>query len=90
MDLRTYYDSLPAGGRASLAADIEISPAYLYQLAVGIRPIPAARCRAIQAATNGAVTVHELRPDIFGPALSMALKTRTYLAHTAGNRQRGW
>ncbi len=24
------------------------------------------------------------------PRLSMALKTRTYLAHTAGNRQRGW
>lgn len=30
-------------------------------------PIPAERCRAIEAATSGQVTVHELRPDIFGP-----------------------
>lgn len=30
--------------------------------------VPAERCRAIEQATNGAVTVHDLRPDIFGPA----------------------
>lgn len=30
--------------------------------------VPAERCRAIEAATDGAVTVHDLRPDIFGPA----------------------
>ncbi|MBK1699765.1 transcriptional regulator [Thiococcus pfennigii] len=29
--------------------------------------IPAERCRAVEEATGGAVTVHDLRPDIFGP-----------------------
>lgn len=28
---------------------------------------PANRCRAIEAATGGQLTVHELRPDVFGP-----------------------
>jgi len=30
--------------------------------------VPAERCRAIERATNGEVTAHDLRPDIFGPA----------------------
>jgi len=30
--------------------------------------IPVSRCRIIEAATKGAVTVHDLRPDVFGPA----------------------
>lgn len=29
--------------------------------------VPAERCRAIEAATDGAVTRHDLRPDIFDP-----------------------
>ncbi len=28
---------------------------------------PAAHCLAIQQATGSAVTVHDLRPDVFGP-----------------------
>ncbi len=32
--------------------------------------VPAERCLAIEAATNGQVTREELRPDIFGPAPS--------------------
>lgn len=32
------------------------------------RQIPASRCRRIAAASKGAVTVHDLRPDIYGPA----------------------
>jgi DNA-binding transcriptional regulator YdaS (Cro superfamily) len=68
MDIRTYYDSLPSGGRRSLAKDLEISPAYLYQMVTNKRPVAPTRCLAIQAATEGAVTVHDLRPDIFGPA----------------------
>jgi hypothetical protein len=30
--------------------------------------IPAEHCLAIQAATGGQVSVHELRPDVFGRA----------------------
>ena len=32
------------------------------------RGIPVERCRDIEAATHGAVTVHDLRPDVFGPS----------------------
>ncbi|WP_202842033.1 transcriptional regulator [Luteimonas saliphila] len=32
------------------------------------RAVPAERCRAIEQATGGQVTVHDLRPDVFGPA----------------------
>ncbi len=28
--------------------------------------VPAEHCRAVEAATDGAVTVHDLRPDVFG------------------------
>ena len=30
--------------------------------------VPAERCVAIEKATAGAVTRHDLRPDVFGPA----------------------
>lgn len=33
--------------------------------------VPIERCLGIEAATNGAVTRHDLRPDIFGPAPSI-------------------
>jgi DNA-binding transcriptional regulator YdaS (Cro superfamily) len=35
-------------------------------------PIPAARCRAIERASKGRITVHDLRPDFFGPAPGVA------------------
>lgn len=29
--------------------------------------VPAERCRLLALATDGAVSVHDLRPDVFGP-----------------------
>jgi DNA-binding transcriptional regulator YdaS (Cro superfamily) len=68
MSIADIYHSLPPGGRQALAERIGIAPAFLYQIATGRRSAPARLCRPIEQATNGAVTVHELRPDIFGPA----------------------
>jgi DNA-binding transcriptional regulator YdaS (Cro superfamily) len=68
MDIRTYYDALPHGGRLALARALSISKHYLYQMVTNRRAFSPTRCLAIQAATNGAVSVHELRPDIFGNA----------------------
>lgn len=34
--------------------------------------IPVNRCRMIERATEGKVTVHDLRPDVFGPAPGVA------------------
>jgi len=33
--------------------------------------VPAERCAAIEQLTNGAVTRHDLRPDVFGPLPSI-------------------
>lgn len=66
MNIRTYLDNLPVGGKTNLAKTIGVSSAYLYQMGAGIRPVPGPLCRTIENATNGAVTVHDLRPDIFG------------------------
>lgn len=68
MDLRTYLNTLPRGGQAALARAIGTSPVYLYQMATGRRPVAPTLCLAIQLATAGMVSVHELRPDIFGPS----------------------
>jgi len=65
MDLRTYLESLPYGAKAKLAREIGIDPPFLYQLAVGIRSIPAARVLAIEQATGYRVSRHELRPDLY-------------------------
>ena len=68
MILRTYLNTLPAGGKTRLAGAIGVSPSYLYQMSMGIRPVRPTLARAIVHATNNEVTVHDLRPDIFGPA----------------------
>ena len=55
-----------AGGQTSLAKAIGVSPSFVSQWLSGARPVPAARCRAIEAATDGQVTSVDLRPDVFG------------------------
>ena len=65
MNLRKHLDSSPRGTPAELAATLGISIVYLHQLAArqdGRVPSPAL-CLAIERATNGVVTRHELRPD---------------------------
>ncbi len=64
----TLSEYVQTHGREELAAAIGVGSAYLYQMAYGFRRVPAHRCLAIEAATKGAVTRYELRPDVFGPA----------------------
>jgi len=54
------------GGVGRMAALLGISAPSVSQWVSGIRPVPARRCRQIQEVTEGVVTVHDLRPDIFG------------------------
>lgn len=56
------------GGQVHLARRLGITPAAVNQWVRGLRPVPAERCRAIEAATAGVVTRYDLRPDVFGPA----------------------
>lgn len=54
------------GSQSALAKAINKTPAEISQWVNGRRPIPATICRAIEKAVSGAVTVNELRPDVFG------------------------
>ena len=53
---------LHVGGLTALSNAIGISPAYAWQLKVGMRPLKPAHCVAIERATGGAVTRKDLRP----------------------------
>ncbi|NEV64718.1 helix-turn-helix domain-containing protein [Thiorhodococcus minor] len=52
---------------AFVAAAAGTKPVYLRQVARGHRRAGHALARAIERATDGLVTIHDLRPDIFGP-----------------------
>lgn len=55
-----------AGGQARLAAILQVTPSLVSQWATNRRPVAATHCIAIQRAANNEVTVHDLRPDVFG------------------------
>lgn len=55
------------GGQSALAKRCGLSQAAVSKWARG-GTVSAENALAVQAATGGAVTVHDLRPDIFGPA----------------------
>lgn len=51
------------GRTARVAASCGLAPAFLSQIANGVRPAPAERCAAIERATGGAVRRWVLRPS---------------------------
>ena len=51
------------GSQAGLAKAIDVAPAIVHQWRSGARPVPVQHCQAIVKATNGAVTLRDLRPD---------------------------
>lgn len=53
------------GTKAALARAVGVKPPTIHQWLKGERPVPAGKCRAIEAATNGVVTAAQLRPDIY-------------------------
>lgn len=50
--------------QAGLAAALGVSQGMVWQWVHGRRRVPADRCPDIEAATGGAVTCEELRPDV--------------------------
>lgn len=55
-----------AGGATALARAVGVVPMAVQQWKK--RGVPPERCLLVEAATHGAVTRYDLRPDIFGPA----------------------
>lgn len=62
MNLSEYVEK---NGRADLADTLKTSPAYVSQLMGGHRRITAEMAIKIERATNGEVTRHEMRPDLY-------------------------
>lgn len=58
------------GSGAELARRLGVVPMTVTQWRRRKR-VPAERCAAIEQLTNGAVTRHDLRPDVFGPLPSI-------------------
>lgn len=72
MNLKDYWQSLDSEGKEALAAAAKIKKAYLAQIVCGFRQPSGQVARRLSEATDGAVSVHELRPDIFGKATEAA------------------
>lgn len=51
------------GGQAALSRQLGVTAAAVNQWLKGLRPVPARHCVAIEAATKGAVTRQDLRPN---------------------------
>lgn len=65
MDLRTYLNSITQPEREALAKNCETSVDYFWQLSGGHRKAGHNLAKRIEKYTDGKVTKHELRPDIF-------------------------
>jgi DNA-binding transcriptional regulator YdaS (Cro superfamily) len=64
MNLATYVERLPRGGKKLFAIRLGVTASYLSRLISGDRSITAERAIQIEDATEGAVSRAELRPDI--------------------------
>lgn len=67
MDLATYIEDMDR--RRELAEACGTDPGYLWQIATGWRGRKASidLTKKIEAATEGKVSRHDLRPDVYGP-----------------------
>lgn len=59
----TEYVKQGRGRQTAIAIAIGAQPQLVWQWSRGGRPVPVARCAAIEAATSGEVKRWELRPD---------------------------
>jgi DNA-binding transcriptional regulator YdaS (Cro superfamily) len=59
-------DILDSVNGADLARQLGVSRQLVSHWRTGRCRVPAERCRDIERATGGKVTVYDLRPDIFG------------------------
>lgn len=63
MQLYEYLKNSERGMLSRLAKKINVPPSSVRFWADGSRPIPVEHCAKIEAATNGAVTRKDLRPN---------------------------
>lgn len=88
MNLATYVEQLPRGGKKLLAIQLGITASYLSRLISGDRSITAERAIQIEDASNGAVSRVELRPDIRWEKPRHSKKPRLQCASTMNQKIR--
>lgn len=64
MHLKKYLEENGHGSAAELARSLGVSHVLISQWANNVRPLPSLRALQIEAATNGALRVEDLRPDV--------------------------
>ena len=62
MDLKTYLEQLPMGGRRKFAERCGASDAFIRQISIGIRNCPGWLAVAIDRETDGVVSAESLDP----------------------------
>jgi len=65
MTLKEWFQTQPRGAGVKLAAAVEVTPTWIALIAAGRRKASPRLAKAIEDATQGAVTRQELRPDLF-------------------------
>ena len=65
MTLQEYFSSEPYGAKKEMAVHLGITPTWLGLLLTGARRPSPELAKRIERATQGLVSAHELRPDIF-------------------------
>lgn len=70
--LQTWLSKTPQDQREMVAEKAETTVAYLWQLSGGHRKASLEMAKRLQVATDGALTIEGLRPDIFGDQTKVA------------------
>lgn len=65
MDLKTYFENDAGVTQVELARRVEVTPGMVWQWVHSHRKIAAENVLKIEKATEGKVSRHELRPDLY-------------------------
>jgi DNA-binding transcriptional regulator YdaS (Cro superfamily) len=65
--MNAFQEFVDSYGGSKLAADLGVSKSTISFWKHGRVRVPAERCRDIERLSGGRVSVHVLRPDVFGP-----------------------
>ena len=65
MTLREFFSSLSREEKQRLADDLGVKLMYLWNVAVGCKPVSRYLAVALEEATRGLLTRQALRPDLF-------------------------
>lgn len=66
MNKKTYWKGLTPSEKEALADKLKVTKTYLSDLFNNSKKASTSLCKKIEKATDGQVTKHSLRPDVWG------------------------